>query len=59
MQIVWKAYLKDRFGKRSSSGQGWIQPARLGGIISVIFGGQVWLRVHYKIDEVTSQHFCA
>ena len=33
--------------------RGRIQPARLGGAISVIFGSQVWLRVHYyKRDEV-------
>jgi len=41
------------FSKLSCQRQGQIQPVRLGGTISVIFGGQVSIRVHHcKKDEV-------
>ena len=40
-------------GLTLSLGQGWIQPACLGGAVSVIFGDHVSLRVHYyKRGEV-------
>jgi len=50
--IVWR--IERKSNKMGRSKAGWIQPIRLEGVISVLCGSQISLRVHYcKRDEVS------